>query len=520
MRQAVVDVTNFERTLTELGITGELSGKQMEAVKKQVMGLSSLTLQSPTEQLEAFKSMVAAGIEPKKVTSGLEAIDKAATASMSNINDLGLAVVQLYQKMDIKPEKLERALNIMAVAGKAGAFEMKDMAQYFPEVLAASSQYGITGERGTAQVAAMLQIARRNRGTSAEAATDMKGFFSKLVAYRKEFKKVDVDVLDFVDLKTGRFREGKDIDQFFEVLRNKTNGGSAAMLKTIGIQDYEASNFMAGMMKDWPDYKKIRDEALSGADKGVVNKDFDTVMNTDFAKLKLLQIEREKAMMSPASTKFTHGALSAGNWAIEHPLTTGGIAAGGYTGFKLLQRFLGGKSFGEIGEIAKNGGRLSGLGKTAKTAKEAAELYRATGGLFGAPLPAAAASPFAAGIAAIPAIGTGIAGYTSISIGKQLAQNEALISSTERLIELRNRHVVMGGGPNSFQVQLIDKQLQQRAAALPPYGEPRNDIILNINIDGNGRSSVESKDMQTRATINFNNRGRFLGGDKPLMKSH
>jgi len=519
-RQAVIDVTNFERSLTETRLTGELTAKELENIRKRIMDLSAETLQLPEAQLEAFKDMVAAGIDPRLILGGLKAIDRTATATFSDVKDIAKTTVDLFQKMDIKPEKLERAFNILHKAGKTGRFELKDMARYFPEVLASASQYGLTGERGTAQVAAMLQIARRNRGEASEAATDMKSFFSHLVSYRKQFGRAGLNVFDFIDLKSGKFKAGKDIDAFFEELRRKTKGGSAASLKAIGIEDYETSNFMAGIMKDWEDYKKIRDEAQGAAGQDVVEKDFNEVMNTDWARLKKLEVERSKAMKSAASSDAAHKALGLSNWALENPVTAGATALGTYATWKMVQRYLGNKAFGNIGASIPGGG--AGVPVTVTNWPSG---FQGTG--IQPPTPGGPANRqgalkkipwFAGSIGALPAAGTAAVGYTSIEIGKYLAEREARTSSTKRLLELRSQHMVMGGGPNSYQVQLLNQELARRNVN-PNKPEVQNDINLNIQIDGQGRTFVVSDDMRTRTRINIK-RGNFFGTETSYMPSH
>lgn len=508
LRQAVVDVMNYERGLMEMRLTGELTAKELNNIRKEITALSAETLQLPEAQLEAFKDMVAAGIDPRQALAGLNAINRTATATFANVGDIGKMTVDLFQKMGIKPEKLERAFNITHKAGKSGRFELKDMARFFPEVLASASQYGVTGEKGVAQVAAMLQIARRNRGESSEAATDMKSFFSHIVSYRKQFKKVGLNVYDFIDLKSGKFKAGKDIDSFFEELRAKTKGGSAAMLKSIGIQDTESTNFMAGLMKDWADYKKIRDEALGSADQNVVGKDFDEVKTTTWAKAKRLEIERSNAMKSAGSSWMAEKTMGAGTWAIENPVAAGGVALGTYAGWKLLQRYLGGKG----GKGGTMGGGFPGSAVPVNVTNFPAFLGGGTtpsidrltnklppvapslGGRVLAPL-----------LSTIPMLMPPAMAYGSLEVGKYLAETEARSSSTQRLLDLRSRHMVMGGGMNSSQVRSIDQELAARGVD-PQRSTPRvqNDIVLNLSIDQSGRVQSTVNNMDTRVRVGGN----------------
>lgn len=505
LRQAVVDVMNFERGLTEMRLTGELTAKEMDNIRKHIIALSTETLQLPEDQLEAFKDMVAAGIDPSRVLTGLKAIDRTATATFANVGDIGKTTVDLFQKMDIKPEKLERSFNILHKAGKSGRFELKDMARFFPEVLASASQYGVTGERGVAQVAAMLQIARRNRGEPGEAATDMKAFFSHIVSYRKQFKKVGFNVYDFIDLKTGKFKAGKDIDSFFEELMKKSKGGSSAMLKSMGIQDTESTNFMAGLMKDWEDYKKIRDDALGAADQDIIGGDFDKVKQTTWAKAKSLEIERSKAMKSTGSSTFAEKTMEAGNWAIEHPVATGAGAIGAYTGWKLIQRYVGGK-FGNMGGGAL-GGAAAGATSVFVTNWPGSGVTLPGGPTNGTPAGAGKGdkvlSWFRRGIPAL-------AGASAGQLGLALGGGYAIGTGFNYLLNYVTRQVT-GGKHDTLGARIYDATHGGGLEGPRNYSGPssRNEIKIDLHIDGQGRAFSSSNSLGTSATVG-GRRGSFF----------
>ncbi|WAR43597.1 phage tail tape measure protein [Methylomonas rapida] len=65
-------------------------------------------------------------------------------------------------------------------AGKAGQFEMVDMARYLPELLPDAKNAGLTGQAGYEKLLVWLQQARGKAGTSQEAANNVKNALAKL----------------------------------------------------------------------------------------------------------------------------------------------------------------------------------------------------------------------------------------------------------------------------------------------------------------------------------------------------
>lgn len=508
MRQVTLDVAEFERKLEEAGLTGDMMAGDLAKVRREIFGMSEAVLQLPEDELETFQRMVAAGIDPGQALAGLRDIARASTASFAEMQDMGSAGVDLMQKMQIAPEKMKRAFNIMHQAGKEGKFELKDMARHFPAVTSDAARFGIVGERGLAQLTAMLQIARKGTAMPEEAANNMRNFFASATAYRDEFAKLKINLFDFLDPTTGKFRAGKDIDAFFQEVIKKT-GGSGTKLEMAGIRDRQAKDFILGMMANWEEYERIRDKALSSADAGVIDRDFDRVEKTTHARLKRLEIEKSKAMKSDnaswAAEKFATGS----NWAVENPLQAAGAAAGGYALYRmgrnaLSRRFggagggLGGALGGGSGPIpvyvvnrhlsmlpgkdgfGLGGGQEQAVATTVKSLRQIGLDKLASLGGLGATLAGGVGSASAAAIGGTVVAGAGL-GY-----GAGTLANKYLIDGT-----------AFG--------DMIGEGLNRIAAALGSE-ESKRAIELHLAIDQQGRVESRTNDMNTNVSLN---RGKF-----------
>lgn len=490
LRAAIRDVTEFERGLMEMRLTAGLTADEMGKVRQRLVDLAPGTLQLPEDQLAAFKDMVAAGVDPAQVIAGLEAMNRTSTASFSDIQDIAASTVDLFQKMEIDPGKLERAFNIMHKAGKEGRFELKDMARFFPSVTSDAAKFGMTSERGLAQMAAMLQISRKGTGDASSAANNMRNFFAQIIRYRQQYAKAGINIWDFLDVKTGKFKEGKGFDEFFAEIMQKT-GGSAAKLQLAGMRDQQAMDFVTQMMLNWKEYQRIRDEALSAAGADVVGKDFEEVQKTSYAELRKLEIQKSIAMKSGGSSWFARKTGEAANWAIENPLKALGLAAGAWFGGKAL-----------LGRMGRGGAGAGGLGGFA-------------GGGMGGPVPVYVVNKH---LSMLPG-GWGFPGGAGDAAGKAgkaagwLGKAAPMLGKAGMVAGVATAAYGVGSLMNAG----IDKLFGEKGGlgswlydVLHPSEAGtagKSTVNLSVQIDRNGRVVTTSDDMNTSVNLK---RGQFV----------
>lgn len=143
---------------------------------------------------------VATGASQEDITGGVEAFVqrtgdiKTAVENMQNfatvsaatgasVSDLASVAADLSQKFDIKgPEEMADALSVLAFQGKKGAFELRDMANTFPELAAAAARAGMTGTGGMRLLGGLAQISRSVTGSGEEASTALQMALGQIVA--------------------------------------------------------------------------------------------------------------------------------------------------------------------------------------------------------------------------------------------------------------------------------------------------------------------------------------------------
>jgi TP901 family phage tail tape measure protein len=126
----------------------------------------------------------------------MPSIAQAATATGASLEDLSKAGFAAMSNLGLGAEDLARSFDVMAAAGKAGGFELRDMAQYLPSITALASSKGMDGSEGLAQIASALQIVRRGAGDASEAATNFSNILQKINSNDaiKRFGELGIDI--------------------------------------------------------------------------------------------------------------------------------------------------------------------------------------------------------------------------------------------------------------------------------------------------------------------------------------
>ena len=115
----------------------------------------------------------------------LQAVAKSSFASGANEADMA-RLAQQSKQFGIAPNRTQVAFDRMIGSGQAGGFELKDMAQFLPAVLASANRAGYHDEKGLNTVTTHLQLARKYTGTPGEAATNIDDLYG--LVNQKHFK--------------------------------------------------------------------------------------------------------------------------------------------------------------------------------------------------------------------------------------------------------------------------------------------------------------------------------------------
>jgi TP901 family phage tail tape measure protein len=120
----------------------------------------------------------------------------AGTANNVDPAAFGQIAISANQTMGIKPERMGRVFGMGTYAGQQGGFEIRDMAKWLPEQMAAAKSAGLSGEAGFAKLAALNQAARVTAGTTDAAGNNVVNLLAKMSSMdtNKDFRKAGVDL--------------------------------------------------------------------------------------------------------------------------------------------------------------------------------------------------------------------------------------------------------------------------------------------------------------------------------------
>jgi hypothetical protein len=129
--------------------------------------------------LQGLQKLLANGVSFDQAKATMPSITMAATASGASTVDIAEIVTKLL-KDGFDPKVIDQAIGKAIAAGQAGSFEMKDMAQWIPKLIASGKMSGQSGMADYERMLAMAQVSATTAGGSAEAGNNLLNFLLKL----------------------------------------------------------------------------------------------------------------------------------------------------------------------------------------------------------------------------------------------------------------------------------------------------------------------------------------------------
>ena len=327
----VKEAQAYQSAMTDIAQKADMSRQAVEKMGVGLLAAAKAANQMPADLQAGVDALAGFGLKPEKAAQMMKPIGRAATAYKAEIADLSKAAFAANDNLKVPIEQTQRVIDIMAQAGKSGAFEIKDMAQYFPTLTAGYQALGQHGTAAVADLSAALQIARKGAGDSASAATNVANVLQKIAspATIKAFKKFGVDLP--AALKKA-YAEGKTPLEAIAELTNKTLGGDLGKIGFL-FEDAQVQQGLRPLIQNFEEYKKIRAEAAGAS--GTTDRDFAERMKDSAEQTKALEINAKVlgvtvgTMLLPTVNAVTQKLTAWANWigaaAKWHPMLAKGI---------------------------------------------------------------------------------------------------------------------------------------------------------------------------------------------------
>jgi len=267
----------FQSVLTDIGITADLSRERMAQIGDTLGQLAAKTGQTREEMAEGFNVMVTAGMDADRVEQVIEAVGLTATAAGAEIGEVARTMYANINNLKLDPTDALKSMDMLVAAGKAGSFELKDMAKYFPAMTAGASKLGMTGTKAVATLGAALQVAMDGAADPSQAATNMENFMNNLVAPEtvKRFENAGINL-------EAKFKEwqahGQDpIEEAMKLIQETTGGDPFRIGELFGNK--RVLSFIQPMIAGLEKYRDIRAEVAAA--ENMVSEDARRRMQED-----------------------------------------------------------------------------------------------------------------------------------------------------------------------------------------------------------------------------------------------
>lgn len=378
----------------ERDTAGRIAGmKELEAAVNKAVGKGGGGTRE--QAAETLDTLIASGAVGKNdAISMLPQLMRYATASGADANLLAQIGIRGMQTFKIDPKDLPNVLNMAMAAGQAGGFELKDMAKWLPQQMAAATMSGLSGRSGFAKLAALNQASAITAGTKDEAGNNVVNLLAKinssdtaqdakkmginLPKYLQEQRSKGVDSVDafaaLVDSTVSKRADYKALQQ--QLKAAKTDDEKRSTLESMSmvaqgagigkvIQDRQALMALLGMMNNREYMQEVLNTVRENdvASGGAGDKNYELISNTSAFKLRQAEQQKDmgqKAAMDSLTPAIGRASEAFADLASKHPLLVGSItlattALGALAGAAGLASIAmgGGKAGGAGGAISK-----------------------------------------------------------------------------------------------------------------------------------------------------------------------
>ncbi|PPQ42169.1 phage tail tape measure protein [Rhodopseudomonas palustris] len=273
--QSVKRFADTDMALTRIGITADATDEQISKLNKSVRDLAFASGKSFDDVTKGLESLVAGGMDLPQAMPALPAIVKTAQAAGAEVEHMATTTLALNQALGISTDKMQSSFDVLVTGGKAGKFELKDMARYMASIAPQAAAIGLKGEAGLKRIVAVLQTIRAGSGTTEEAASSFSDLLGKMETdeTQNKFKKFGIDIRAQMDKAR---KSGRDlIEVLLEMTEKATKGDLSKIPQLFG--DKEARRGVLSLIQ----YRDLMKEVTEKLDKssGSAMKDFARVLD-------------------------------------------------------------------------------------------------------------------------------------------------------------------------------------------------------------------------------------------------
>ena len=167
-------IADLETRMTRLRLQAGVSKAEMAKLNKELFKISQqrdINI-APDELISAIEKIVGKTGDLQFAVDNMQNLAYAISATGAAGEDVGAMGADLMEKFGIKDQQeIIKTLGLLVNQGKAGAFELRDLATQGERVTAAYASTGRQGREAVAEMGALLQMTRKATGGPEQTAT-------------------------------------------------------------------------------------------------------------------------------------------------------------------------------------------------------------------------------------------------------------------------------------------------------------------------------------------------------------
>lgn len=288
-----------EHGLARISVATNITGKALADLDRAIQGTRQSANQFDNDVGSAAVSLLKMQFTADETISMLDGIGKAATATGVPMEVLANTAGVFRDRLGIMPQQMGAAFDQMIDASKRGRVNLEDMAGGMTRMAGIAGLIGIKGPDAISQIGAALQITARGANSSSEAIMSLEKVFEDLG--KDKVSKTLRSLEDLGLIGSGNLKQYQNIlktskDPLLDLVRlmDRITGGDIQKLKVF-FQTKESLVGIQDLIKNVREYGTLRGQ-IAEAD-GVVQRDFDTMMDTTTEKWKQFKIQLENTAL-------------------------------------------------------------------------------------------------------------------------------------------------------------------------------------------------------------------------------
>lgn len=318
-----------EKAMALMGQKLDLTRSQTDRLGASLLRAARDAKQLPDNIIAGADFLASKGLGRKEVEAMMPVLGRFGTAWDADVIDSAKAAHANFLSLKVPLSDTAASLQIMAAAGKAGGFEVRDMAKEFPILASKMATLGSTGLPAVADLSAALQVLEAKTGDGAVAANaldNMMRFVGSAEGINK-FKKLGIDIPAALKKAVA---EGRSPLEEIARLTKQATGGDDSKIGLI-FSDAQAMMGVTALIQEEKKYLAIRKAAMEA--RGLTDKEFQRLSGTSSANVQLLMGSLQGLSVTlgthllpsliTGAQWLTRTTSAIGDWAQANPVAAG-----------------------------------------------------------------------------------------------------------------------------------------------------------------------------------------------------